>query len=72
MKARSIILAAAAALAVMVAIPTAQAKDDRHDKHGRGHGGGDPGSAIESVSEPRAKKVVTSKPGRFASGPVSP
>ena len=40
MKARSIILAAAGALAVMAAIPTAQAGDDRRDKHGRGYGGG--------------------------------
>ena len=38
---------------------------------GREVGGAMPGSVMDSVSEPRPKKDVTSKPGRLASGPVT-
>ena len=53
MKARSIILAAAGALAVMAAISTAQAGDDRRDKHGRGYGGGYRGHYDDGYERPR-------------------
>lgn len=40
MKARSLILAAAGALALMTAIPTAEASGPRHHGYGGGYGGG--------------------------------
>ena len=71
MKARSIILAAAGALAVMVAIPTAQAGEDRYDKHGRGHGGGYRGGYDDGDERPRWRPQPYWQPyGYYAPPPV--